>query len=155
MNCIFSNHYYQQGLGIKNCSWEYKYFVNLKSDLFSIFLVKQHNNHKWPENSYIFLILEPIGTFVHCKRCSPPNMANKMSLNSYLDHHICLIFRIWLHNNASWQKGHLIVHLALVYIVLLHHATLSLENEYHLGNLHGAHKPIWVSYPLCFWCSLE
>ena len=72
--------------------------------------MKQHNAPKWPQNSYIFLILEPIDTFVHCKRCSPPNMANKMSLNSYLDHHICLIFQIWLHNNASWQKGHLIVH---------------------------------------------
>ena len=41
-------------------------------------------------------------------------MANKMSLNSYLDHHLCLIFQIWLHNNASWQKGHLIVHLAVI-----------------------------------------
>ena len=39
-------------------------------------------------------------------------MANKISLNSYLDHHLCLIIQIWLHNNASWQKGHLIVHLA-------------------------------------------
>ena len=76
--------------------------------------MKQHNIPKWPQNSYIFLILEPIGTFVHCKRCSPPNMTNKMSLNSYLDHHICLLFQIWLHNNASWQKGHLIVHLAFV-----------------------------------------
>ena len=75
--------------------------------------MKQHNTQKRPKNSYIFLILEPIGRFVHCKKCSPPNMANKMSLNSYLDHHLCLIFQIWLHNNASWQKGHLIVHLAL------------------------------------------
>ena len=112
MDCIFSNHCYQQWLEIKNCSSKYKYFVNIKSDLFSIFQVKQHNTSKWPQNSYIFVILEPIGTFVYCKRCSPPNMANKMSLNSYLDHHICLIFQIWLHNNASWQKGHLIVRLA-------------------------------------------
>ena len=74
--------------------------------------MKQHNTQKWPKNSYIFLILEPVGRFVHCKKCSPPNMANKMSLNSYLDHHLCLIFQIWLHNNASRQKGHLIVHLA-------------------------------------------
>ena len=110
MDCIFSNHCYQQWLRIKNCLSKYNYFVNIKSDLFSIFLVKQHNTQKWPKNNYIFLILEPIGRFVHCKKCSPPNMANKMSLNSYLDHHLCLIFKIWLHNNASWQKGHLIVH---------------------------------------------
>ena len=115
MDCIFLNHCYQQWLRIKNCLSKHKYFVNIKSDLFSIFLVKQHNTQKWPKNSYIhvFLILEPIGRFVHCKKCSPPNMANKMSLNSYLDHHLCLIFQIWLHNNASWQKGHLIVHLAI------------------------------------------
>ena len=112
MDCIFLNRCYQQWLRIKNCLSKHKYFVNIKSDLFSIFLVKQHNTQKWPKNSYIFLILEPIGRFVHCKKCSPPNMANKMSLNSYLDHHLCLIFQIWLHNNASWQKGHLIVHLA-------------------------------------------
>ena len=112
MDCIFLNHCYQQWLRIKNCLSKHKYFVNIKSDLFSIFLVKQHNTQKWPKNSYIFLILEPIGRFVLCKKCSPPNMANKMSLNSYLDHHLCLIFQIWLHNNASWQKGHLIVHLA-------------------------------------------
>ena len=115
MDCIFSNHCYQQWLELKNCSSKHEYFVNIKSDLFSIFLVKKHNTPKWPQNSYIFLILEPIGTFVHCKKCSPPNMANKMSLNSYVDHHICLIFQIWLHNNASWQKGHLIVHLAYVF----------------------------------------
>ena len=115
MDCIFSNHCYQQWLRIKNCLSKHNYFVNIKSGLFSIFLVKQHNTPKWPKNSYIFLILEPIGIFVHCKKCSPPNMANKMSLNSYLDHHLCLIFQIWLHNNASWQKGHLIVHLAPVY----------------------------------------
>ena len=114
MDCIFLNHCYQQWLRIKNCSSKHKYFVNIKSDLFSIFLVKQHNTQKCPKNSYIFLILEPIGRFVHCKKCSPPNMANKMSLNSYLDHHLCLIFQIWLHNNASWQKGHLIVHLAII-----------------------------------------
>ena len=112
MDCIFLNRCYQQWLRIKNCLSKHKYFVNIKSDLFSIFLVKQHNTQKWPKNSYIFLILEPIGRFVHCKKCSPPNMANKMSLNSYLDLHLCLIFQIWLHNNASWQKGHLIVHLA-------------------------------------------
>ena len=112
MDCIFLNHCYQQWLRIKNCLSEHKYFVNIKSDLFCIFLVKQHNTQKWPKIGYIFLILEPIGRFVHCKKCSPPNMANKMSLNSYLDHHLCLIFQIWLHNNASWQKGHLIVHLA-------------------------------------------
>ena len=112
MNCIFLNRCYQQWLRIKNCLSKHKYFVNNKSDLFSIFLVKQHNTQKWPKNSYIFLILEPIGRFVHCQKCSPPNMANKMSPNSYLDHHLCLIFQIWLHNNASWQKGHLIVHLA-------------------------------------------
>ena len=112
MDCIFLNHCYQQWLRIKNCLSKHKYFVNIKSDLFGIFLVKQHNTQKWPKNSYIFLILELIGRFVHCKKCSPPNMANKMSLNSYLDHHLCLIFQIWLHNNASWQKGHLIVHLA-------------------------------------------
>ena len=112
MDCIFLNLCYQQWLRIKNCLSKHKYFVNIKTDLFCIFLVKQHNTQKWPKNSYIFLILEPIGRFVHCKKCSPPNMANKMSLNSYLDHHLCLIFQIWLHNNASWQKGHLIVHLA-------------------------------------------
>ena len=112
MDCIFSSHCYQQWLRIKNCLSKHKYFVNIKSDLISIFLVKQHNTQKWPKNSYIFLILEPTGRFVHCKKCSPSNMANKMSLNSYLDHHLCLIFQIWLHNNASWQKGHLIVHLA-------------------------------------------
>ena len=112
MDCIFSSHCYQQWLRIKNCLPKHKYFVNIKSDLTSIFLVKQHNTQKWPKNSYIFLILEPTGRFVHCKKCSPSNMANKMSLNSYLDHHLCLIFQIWLHNNASWQKGHLIVHLA-------------------------------------------
>ena len=112
MDCIFLNRCYQQWLRIKNCLSKHKYFVNIKSDLCSIFLVKQHNTQKWPKNSYIFLILEPIGRFVHCKKCSPPNMANKMSLNTYLDHHLCLIFQIWLHNNASWQKGHLIVHLA-------------------------------------------
>ena len=112
MDCIFLNHCYQQWLRIKNCLSKHKYFVNIKSDLFSIFLVKQHNTQKWPKNSCIFLILEPIGRFVQCKKCSPPNMPNKMSLNSYLDHHLCLIFQIWLHNNASWQKGHLIVHLA-------------------------------------------
>ena len=94
---------------MKNRLSKHKYFVNIKSDLFSIFLVKQYNTQKWPKNSYIFLILEPIGRFVHCKKCSPPNMANKMSLNSYLNHHLCLIFQIWLHNNDSWQKGHLIV----------------------------------------------
>ena len=113
MGCIFSNHSYQQWIRIKNCLSKHNYFVNIKSGLFSIFLEKQHNTPKWPKNSYIFLILEPIGRFVHCKKCSPPNMANKMSLNSNLDHHLCLIFQIWLHNNASWQKGHLIVHLAL------------------------------------------
>ena len=110
---FFLNLCYQQWLRIKNCLSKHKYFVNIKSDLFSIFLVKQHNTQKWPNNSYIFLILEPIGRFVHCKKCSPPNMANKMSLNSYLDHHLCLIIQIWLHNSASWQKGHLIVHLVL------------------------------------------
>ena len=112
MDCIFSNHAYQQWLRIKNCLSKRNYFVNIKPGLFSIFLVKQHNTPKWPKNSYIFLILEPIGRFVHCKKCSPPNMANKMSRNSNLDHHLCVIFQIWLHNNASWQKGHLIVHLA-------------------------------------------
>ena len=112
MDCIFLNRCYQQWLRIKNCLSKHKYFVNIKSNLFSIFLVKQHNTQKWPKNSYIFLILEPIGRFVHSKKCSPPNMANKMSLNSYLDLHLCLIFQIWLHNNASWQKDHLIVHLA-------------------------------------------
>ena len=119
MDCIFLNHCYQQWPRIKNCLSKHKYFVNIKSDLFSIFLVKQHNTQKWPKNSYIFLILEPIGRFVHCKKCSPPNMANKMSLNSYLDHHLCLIIQIWLHNNASWQKGHLIVHLAITFYLTI------------------------------------
>ena len=114
MDCIFSNHSYQQWLRIKNCLSKHNYFVNVKSGLFSIFLVKQHNTPKCLKNSYIFLILEPIGRFVHCKKCSPPNMANKMSRNINLDHHLCLIFQIWLHNNASWQKGHLIVHLACI-----------------------------------------
>ena len=117
MDCIFLNRCYQQWLRIKNCLSKHKYFVNIKSDLFTIFLVKQHNTQKWPKNGYIFLILEPIGRFIHCKKCSPPNMANKMSLNSYLDHHLCLIFQIWLHNNASWQKGHLIVHLAIWWVI--------------------------------------
>ena len=112
---FFSNHSYQQWLRIKNCLSKHNYFVNVKSGLFSIFLVKQHNTPKCLKNSYIFLILEPIGRFVHCKKCSPPNMANKMSRNSNLDHHLCLIFQIWLHNNASWQKGHLIVHLAIAF----------------------------------------
>ena len=79
MDCIFLNHCYQQWLRIKNCLSKHKYFVNIKSDLFSIFLVKQHNTQKWPKNSYIFLILEPIGRFVLCKKCSPPNMATLTS----------------------------------------------------------------------------
>ena len=124
MDCIFSNHSYQQWLRIKNCWSKHNHFVKIKSGLFSIFLVKQHNAQKWPKNSYIFLILEPIGRFVLCKKCSPPNMANKMSLNSNLDHHLCLIFQIWLHNNASWQKGHLIVHLATAILKLISQSML-------------------------------
>ena len=147
MDCIFLNQCYQQWLRIKNCLSKHKYFVNIKSDLFSIFLVKQHNTQKWPKNSYIFLILEPIGRFVHCKKCSPPNMANKMSLNSYLDHHLCLIFQIWLHNNASWQKGHLIVHLAYNHFCKIY------------GNMHNSMLqktfPFRVVLPLVATCCIK